>query len=395
MKISDRHSRIFSVDLVRGFVMVVMVLDHTRDWFGNHDISALDVSQTSGPLFFSRWITHLCAPTFLFLVGVSSYLQKQKNTPSSSSVFLLSRGAILILLEQTILHCFGWYFNADFHFMNANVLWGIGGSMILMSAFINLPRMAILVVGLLLISLDDLLLQSVNIIQGESGYWLWTMFFHGGNIEYIPGYNFYVSYPIIPWFGIMAFGYGLGPYFLSMASGKRKLVTWALVFLILFIVVRAFGSYGDPIPWQAHPSPLKSFLSFINLEKYPPSFLFTLLTLGIAMLLLAYADSIFLPVRYPLRNLGQAAFFFYVTHIMVLHTLAIVVAWIPFGYAEWLYNGPGIFWSETLPGHPPGYGLPLPWVYGIAILVIIALYPACRWYSAIKSTHKINWLKYF
>ena len=395
MKMIEPPSRIAAIDMVRGFVMVLMALDHTRDWFGNHDIDALDVSQTSGPLFLSRWITHLCAPAFVFLAGASTFLQKEKTDIRSLSIFLLSRGAILVFLEQTFLHCLGWYFNFDFHFMNANVLWGIGGSMMLLGVFIYLPRMAILTIGLILISFDEMLLQLVNIGEGESGYWLWTMFFKGGNIEYIPAHNFYVSYPIVPWFGIMALGYGLGPYFSSEASDKRKLVRWSLVFLIVFAILRASIHYGNPTPWQPQASAMNSLLSFINLEKYPPSFLFTLLTLGIILLLLAYADSLFHYVQHPLRCLGQASLFFYVTHIMVVHGLAVVVAWIRFGRAEWLYEGPGIFWSETLPGHPSDYGLSLPWVYFIALSVTIALYPCCRWYSALKSTHRIKWLKYF
>ncbi len=393
MKILNDRSRVATIDIVRGFAMVVMVLDHTRDWFGNHDISALDVSQTSPPLFFSRWITHLCAPAFVFLAGVGTFLQDQKEK-SSLSIFLISRGAILIVLEQTLLRCFGWYFNFDYHFMNANVLWGIGGSMILLAAFINLPRLAILLVGLTLISIHDLLIQAVNINEGDRGYWLWAMFFKGGNIEYLSAHNFYVSYPIVPWFGIMAFGYGMGQYFSFGGVNKVKLIRWALAFLLTFMLVRLLSGYGNPAPWQHQESNLNSFLSFINLEKYPPSFLFALLMLGIIMLLLAYADSLFRFVQHPLRCFGEAAFFFYVAHIMVVHGLAVIMAWIRFGGAEWLYRGPGIFWSETLPGHPLGYGLSLPWVYGIAIAVTLALYPCCRWYSALKSTQRFKWLKY-
>jgi uncharacterized membrane protein len=391
----ENNLRISDVDIVRGLVMLVMVLDHTRDWFGDHTISALDVDHTSGALFFSRWITHFCAPSFVFLAGVGVFIQHERTGTPSLSRYLLVRGLLLIILEQTFLRCFGWYFNFDYRFMNANVLWGIGGAMILMSVCVYLPRLAVMVLGLSVIIFHDLLLQAIHVSETDSGNWLWVMLLRGGNIEYIQNHNLFISYPIVPWFGIMAFGFGLGKIIASGSSGNYGLRVLAFLFVSTFVVLRGLFSFGDPASWQRQETIFRSFLSFINLEKYPPSFLFTLMTLSITLFLLTICHAFPGHVRNFLQRFGRTALFFYVAHIMVIHALAVAIGYVRFGRAEWLYEGPGIFWDETLPGHPEGYGLSLPWVYGIAILVIAVLYPCCIWYSELKRSGRIRWLKYF
>ena len=370
-------NRIEVIDMARGLVMVLMTLDHTRDYFGNHDIDALDVSATTPALFFSRWITHLCAPTFVFLAGSSASMLSRKLDASRLSKHLITRGIMLIVLEQTLLRCFGWYFNFDYHYMSANVLFGIGGSMILLSLFTRLPEKLQLPVSLVLMFLPTLLAYTPG-----TGI-VWQIILSGGNIEFLPGYNFYVSYPILPWFGIMTVGYALGGQFRSTQS-RMTWLYWALTFTVLFVVLRVVG-FGNPNPWQNHENTWRTVIDFINLEKYPPSLQFTLLTLSFTFVFFALLPKVTGGAEKLLSTLGKTPLLYYVAHISLIHLAALVVAFIRYGHAEWLYNGPGIFWDVTLPGHPGDYGLSLPWVYLITMLVVGALYFPCAWYSRLRS----------
>lgn len=366
--------------MARGLVMVLMTLDHTRDYFGNHDTDALDVSITTPALFFSRWITHLCAPTFVFLAGSSVSLLSRKLDAHRLTNFLISRGLILIVFEQTLLRCFGWYFNFDYHYMSASVLFGIGGSMMLMSLFIRVPEKYQWPVSLVIIAMPFLVTPMVG--AGVA----WQIILSGGNIEFLPGYNFYVSYPLIPWFGIMALGYSLGGQFSRPRSGTTW-IRWALGFVVTFVVLRMTG-FGNPNSWQSYQDMWRTAIDFINLEKYPPSLGFTLLTLSIAFLLFTVLPKVSGRVGLLLQTLGKAPLFYYASHIAVIHMTALVVALIRYGHAEWLYNGPGIFWDVTLPGHPADYGLSLPWVYFIALLVISILFLPCRWYTSLRKQNQ-------
>jgi uncharacterized membrane protein len=386
--------RIEVIDVVRGLVMMLMTLDHTRDYFGNHDISALDLSQTHPALFFSRWITHLCAPTFVFLAGSSIGLMSARKDSRSLAQYLFTRGLILILFEQTVLRCFGWYFNFDYHYMSGNVLFGIGGAMILMGLCTKVPIAAIRLLALAVIVLHTGIESAVTFAPETAGYTVWTILLQGGNIEFLPGYNFFVSYPLLPWFGILALGYSLYGTFVVDNSSKVWR-NWAIGFLGVFVLLRLTNLYGDPAPWQAQSSWWLTVASIINLEKYPPSFLFTLMTLGIAFLLLRGLSGINERFRNILGTLGKTPLFYYAAHIALIHSCAVLLSWIRYGRAEWLYQGPGIFWSETLPGHPPDYGLSLPWVYLITMLAIVILYPMCQWYFRLKQKQTLPWLKYF
>jgi uncharacterized membrane protein len=385
-------NRVEVIDVVRGLVMVLMTLDHTRDYFGNHDIDALDVSATTPALFFSRWITHLCAPAFVFLAGSSVSMLSRKLDSGHLTNFLIGRGLILIVFEQTLLRCFGWYFNFDYHYMSANVLFGIGGSLILLNLFTRFPERFQLPFSLLVILLPTFLTVVPYFTTHATGAF-WQIVLLGGNIEFLPGYNFYVSYPLIPWFGIMSLGYSLAGQFLQ-SQNSAIWIYWSLSFLVLFIVMRFIG-LGNPVAWQQHEITWRSVIDFINLEKYPPSLLFTLLTLSIAFLMFGLLSSVTGSAAKFFGILGKAPLFYYATHITLIHLTALVVALIRYGHAEWLYVGPGIFWDVTLPGHPVDYGLPLPVVYGITVLVVSSLYQACRWYSVLKGSNYNTWLKYF
>ena len=372
--------------------MVLMALDHTRDFFGDHSIDALDVAHTSVPLFFARWLTHLCAPTFVFLAGISVALARSKQSEHPLSQLAL-RGLWLVVLEQTFLRCLGWYFNFDYRFMNAGILWGTGWAMVLLagSLALRLPSYLIGVLGLALMAGHSFLAAAVG------PTWWGTLILRSDELFPAPGWHFYVSYPVLPWFGVMAFGYGAGAFIQKQAGvslALRHTLLWCGIGMTLLFVLLRIPNLLDPDPWSIQPRAGFTILSFINTEKYPPSFLFLLMTLGPMLGFMALASYLPKVIQQPLILLGRVPMFFYLAHIFLIHLLAVVLAFLRFGHAEWLYQGPGIFWSETLPGHPPGYGLGLGWVVAIWLLVLVLLWPICRWYGEYKQTHSWWWLKY-
>jgi uncharacterized membrane protein len=370
-------SRIRAVDALRGVVMALMALDHLRDFLGNAHYDATDLAQTTVPVFVSRWITHFCAPTFFLLAGVSAYLSIRtgRRSVGEAARYLAVRGLALVMVEQTLLRCFGWYFHFDYHFMNAGVLFGLGLSMLLLAAFVRLPPWVSLVVGLAIIVGEG------PIARLEMGNHtldtLIALLTRSRDFEPWPGYHFFVSYPPIPWFGAMAFGYG----FAAVVYGKQEVRRQALVlvgtlFIVAFMICRWF-QIGDPATWTSRFGGFWTLLSFINVSKYPPSFTFLLLTLGIALLGVAAFE------RWPWRVAeiyGRVPLFFYVIHVPLIHGVAVVYSFLTFGAATWLTSGPVIFWDIPLPGSPPGYGFGLFWVWVIWAVLIVALYPLCRWY---------------
>jgi uncharacterized membrane protein len=388
-----KSERLTEIDALRGLAIVLMALDHTRDYFGDHSIDALDLTHTNFALFLVRWLTHFCAPTFVSLAGVSIALAAHgRSIDRPFLVGLATRGLWLVALEQTLLRCFGWYFNFDYHYMNAGILWSTGWAMVLLTLVlaIRIPTTVIFLLGLALMVGHSLLASLLG-----NGWW-WTMLLRSDDLD-SAGWHFYVSYPILPWFGVMAFGYGIAKL-VSLAQKRiielrRTFGLTGIALLSGFFLLRTW-SWGDPNPWDPRLPMLFAPLSFVNLEKYPPSIDFLLMTLGVMFCCLAVAD--FFPsflTRF-LVNLGQVPLFFYLTHIVLIHLLAVLLALIRFGHAEWLYRGPGVFWSETLPGHPENYGLSLAWVGLLWVLVIALLYPACLAYGRYKRSHDFPWLRY-
>ena len=384
--------RLSEIDITRGFVIVLMALDHTRDFFGDHSIDALDVAHTSAALFFARWLTHLCAPTFVLLAGISVYLVQSKERRLTLSQ-LAFRGLWLVVLEQTFLRCLGWYFNFDYHYMNAGILWGTGWAMVLLAGILALqpPAYLVGVLGLALMTGHSFLAA----LLGPS--WWATLLLRSDELLPAPGWHFYVSYPVLPWLGVMAFGYWLGAlvqkYSAFTAALPQRLGLLGLFMIVAFVLIRLPNSL-DPDPWSVQRRFGFTFLSFLNTEKYPPSFPFLLMTLGPMICFLALASFLPRALSQVLIVLGRVPLFFYLAHIVLIHVLAVFVALIRFGHAEWLYQGPGIFWSETLPGHPPGYGLGLGWVVAIWLLVLALLWPICRSYGRYKQSHSSWWLRY-
>jgi uncharacterized membrane protein len=369
-----------AVDAVRGLVMVVMALDHVRDFLGNAHFDATDLGQTTAPLFASRWVTHFCAPTFFLLAGVSAYLsiQSGRRTVRQAARFLVVRGVALVVVEQTVLRCLGWYFHFDYHFMNAGVLYGLGWSMVLLAGLVFVPAPLSLAVGIVIV-LGEAGIAAIDLGDG----WLGTLLAlatRSRDFEPVDGYHFFVSYPPIPWFGAMALGYGLAA--LAYRDPRPRLGSLAGVataFLILFVAVRGLNVW-DPSPWSVQPRALFTALSFVNVSKYPPSTPFLLLTLAVALLALV-AYELRPTAGRVLETFGRVPLFFYLVHIPLIHLVAVIYSLAAFGAATWLTSGPVIFWDTALPGSPPSYGLGLFGVYAVWIAIVAALYPVCRWYA--------------
>jgi uncharacterized membrane protein len=373
-----------AVDAMRGIVMIVMALDHLRDYLGDAHFDATDLSQTTAPLFITRWITHFCAPAFFLLAGISAYasIQGGRRTLPEAARFLATRGVALVVLEQTVMHL-AWYFHFDYHFMNANVLFGLGLSMVAMSLLVRLPPVVSLVVGIAIV-LGEAAIARLDLGGGALGT-IVALATRSQDFEPVSGYHFFVSYPPIPWLGAMAFGYGLGDLVYRHAAARiAPLLGFGAGFLALFVVVRALGVL-DPSPWTAQPDALFTVLSFVNVSKYPPSTPFLLLTLGVAMLGLAAFErwTRDRPARlsHVVETYGRVPLFFYVIHIPLIHLIAVVYSYVVFAAATWLISGPVIFWDTALPGSPPSYGLGLPWIYIVWMAFVAALYPVCRWFG--------------
>jgi uncharacterized membrane protein len=384
-------NRIESIDLLRGIIMIIMAIDHVRDFF-HFDaflFSPVDINRTSAGLFFTRWITHLCAPTFIFLAGVSAYFIAQRKTRNDTSFFLLSRGIWLVLLQLTLIR-FAWNFDPFFHYNSNTIISTIGICMIVLSGLIYLPMKTIFFTGLLIVFCHNLL-DGISFEEGTLIDALWSFLHVQKSFDLGNGYAFAILYPIIPWVGVMALGYCFGiVYDRDYSAEKRRamLSQLGMVCLILFITLRISNVYGDPIPWTKQPEIGSTFMSFLNLEKYPPSLLFLSVTLGISLLLLAAMEGRNLSKWKPLTLFGKVALFYYVAHIFLIHLLAMLAA-ILTGYSwhSMIFQGPPGQGSTLL----KGYGLSLWEVYGVWVLVIFLLYPLCVYWNSLKIRNMKKW----
>ena len=377
------RARLNSIDLLRGLVMVVMALDHTRDFFAAGGFNPRDV--TDPALFLTRWITHFCAPTFIFLAGISAFLYgAQGRDPRKVSRFLFTRGVWLVLIELTIVR-FAWSFNIHFNHFVVQVIFAIGVSMIALAAFVHLPRWAIAAIGLIMIGGHNML-DGIKAAQFGAAAPVWNFLHQPGHLIIAQGVDLVVLYPVIPWIGVMAAGYALGPVFTrDRAARVQELFALGVAITIGFILLRATNLYGDPAPWVMQDGLVASVLSFINCEKYPPSLLYLAMTLGPALILLAVFESVQGPVADWISTFGRVPFFYYVVHIFLLHALAVIYAWIVVGDFAALIGSTQ---------KPPGYGLGLPGIYGVWLAVVVSLYPLCRWFAGIKRRRTEWWWSY-
>ena len=390
-----RSQRIESIDLLRGIVMIIMALDHVRDYFNAsaYVYDPLDLTQTSVALFFTRWITHFCAPIFMFLAGISARLYGFKNGRKALSFFLLTRGVWLIFAEFFIVSL-GWTFNTHFTVYILQVIWAFGVSMIILSALIHARRGVILAVGLVLIAGHNLL-DGVHVAGNGWPAFFWAFLHEQRPFQFGP-FLVFMGYPILPWIGLIAIGYYLGSLYApgqDPARRKKILMRLGLGAIILFVLLRASNLYGDPVPWSTQKSAVYTFLSFLNVNKYPPSLLYILMTIGPALLFLAFAEKPLNALTGKIVVFGRVPMFYYLVHIYFLHALAIIGA---------LLSGhPGsdmLFLTTwvTANAQLKGYGFGLGVVYLVWIGAIIVLYPLSKWFDGYKRTHQREkkWLSY-
>jgi len=386
--------RVTSIDLLRGVVMVIMAIDHVRDFF-HIEASTGDptnMATTTPQLFFTRWITHFCAPTFVFLAGTSAYLSGIKKTKAELSSFLVKRGFWLIAIELLVMS-FAFTFNPLYNVLILQVIWSIGISMILLSLIIRLPINDILIIGLLILLTHNLLDYPEASIKGNAGFW-WDLLHHGRFAMYtiFPNHFLIILYPFVPWFGVMCCGYCFGKLYeknFAPALRKKILMQLGLGIIALFIVLRFMNAYGDPSPWSPQRNAVYTLLSFLNTTKYPPSLMYLCMTLGPAILSLAFIEKVQNKLAYFFIVFGRVPFFYYVVHFYYIHILCLIGFFIS-GYTSKDIipkNTPFLF-------RPDNFGYSLPIVYAIWFFVIITLYPLCKWYNKYKSTHYQWWLSY-
>ncbi|PLZ98433.1 hypothetical protein CEN50_11300 [Fischerella thermalis CCMEE 5268] len=381
-----KSKRLLSIDLWRGLVMVLMALDHVRSFFTNVRFSPLDITQTTIPLFFTRWVTHLCAPSFVFLAGIAAYLslQRYKNKRELSR-FLFTRGLWLVFLELTVISL-AWTFNPTF--FGAGVLWVIGWSMVVLAVLIHLPSRAIATFGILLI-VGHNLFDNLHVEQLGRWGWLWAVLHEQQMFTPFPGIRFFIVYPLIPWMGVMAVGYAFGRVFNLEKSQRSQLLQHLGLSLILsFIILRAINIYGDPKPWSFQPTFSRTLLSFINCHKYPPSLLFLLITLGISILIFHLFENHRFRILKPLALFGRVPLFFYIIHLWLIHIAAILLAFPNYGWKAIIQ--PYII-SRLM---PPDYGYDLPKIYILWLIILVILYPICNWFADYKAKHQSWWLNY-
>jgi uncharacterized membrane protein len=385
--------RLENIDVLRGLVMVVMALDHTRD-FLSHDallFRPLDLSQTYAALFFTRWITHFCAPVFCFLAGTAAFLSLTRSkTKTDLARFLITRGLWLVLLELTVMQ-FAWTFNFDIHSSGGGVIWALGWSMVALAALIYLPVWAIAAFGIVMICTHNLFDSVPPEAFGSLG-WLWNVLHAGNPIHLSATYTFYSGYPLVPWIGVMAAGYAYGAVVKLDRAKRRRLTLWLGIGLCAaFVAIRATNIYGDPFPWSRQQSLLFSIFSFIKCEKYPPSLLYLLMTLGPSFIVLALLDRDLGKFWRPFIVFGRVPLFFYIVHIFLIHAIALLISYLRYGGPSGLFAGP-LFHDAGQ--YPPDYGFGLAGVYIVWLLVVIGLYPVCRWFAEVKQRRHGGWLSY-
>jgi uncharacterized membrane protein len=395
----NKHRRLDSIDFLRGLVMVIMLLDHTREYVhaDAFRFSPTDLSKTNVLLFFTRWITHLCAPTFVFLAGTSIYLQKMRGKSSAElSKFLLTRGLWLIFLEFTVVR-FSMLFNLDYSFFGfAEVIWVFGVSMIFLAALVYLPARVVGVLGVAMIALHNLL-DGINVPPATSMastpppdvlQKIWLVLHQPGVIPLFEGGSkLFVAYPLIPWIGVMAAGYWFGGIYTWESERRRRwLFRLGLALTLLFIIIRAINVYGDPQIWTNQPSGAFTFLSFLNTTKYPPSLLFLLMTLGPALLILALTDGVrnnnFLSRIF--ITFGRVPLFYFILQMFVAHGFGVLLSFLAVKSVAYQF----LNFPDSSTAAPPDAGFPLWTVYAAWLAGLIILYPLCRWYGKVKQNRR-------
>jgi uncharacterized membrane protein len=390
---SLEKTRVTSVDALRGLVMIIMALDHTREFFhsGAMSFSPEDLARTTPVLFFTRWITHICAPVFMFTAGLAAFFWlRPGRTTNQLAQFLWKRGFWLVVLELTALR-----FATNLVFVHGivflSILWALGWSMVALGFLVRLPTPALAVFSVSVIALHNLA-DSIRASQFGAAAWIWNVV-HQPGLFSVDGANVLAAYPLVPWIAVMAAGYCFGPILkLDRSQRQRWMVRIGLSLTLGFVALRWINVYGDPSRWSAQV-PGMTVISFLRCTKYPPSLDFLLMTLGPALLLLAWLDRLVLARTNPLIVFGRVPLFYFLVHFYVLHVLCFPFAFIRYGHAAFLVNpAPSMGGAANL--YPPDYGYPLWVVYAVWISVVALLYPLCLWFRRLKERRSDWWLSY-
>ncbi|MEJ7812521.1 MAG: heparan-alpha-glucosaminide N-acetyltransferase domain-containing protein [Gemmatimonadaceae bacterium] len=381
------RTRLESVDVVRGVIMIIMALDHTRDFFGMPGQSPTNLATATAALFLTRWVTYFCAPVFFLLTGTAAYLSLRRKSTSELSRFLFTRGLWLIFLEVVLIRCFAYQFNVDYRVTMLLVLWALGWAMITLSALVRLPAFVVAAIGVVMI-------VGHNLLDGAkvSGP-LWSILHAPGFVLNSPEHVVFAAYPLIPWIGVTAAGYGLGQIY-SWDTDRRRafLLRLGVALSLAFLAIRGLNVYGDPARWMPQQTTAFTVLSLLNTTKYPPSLLFLLMTLGPAMLLLWAVDRGTPRMLRPALVIGKVPLFYYMLHFLLIHLLAVLTCYVRYGSAHWMFESPDLAHYPFSP--PPNWGYTLPVVYLVWAFVVVAMYPLCRWFAALKQRRREAWLSY-
>jgi uncharacterized membrane protein len=382
--------RIESIDLLRGLIMIVMALDHVRDYFhaGAFTADPLDLSTTTPILYFTRFITHYCAPLFMFLSGTSAALVGQRKGSAYLTRFLITRGLWLIFMELTVV-CFGWFFNPTFTTQLLGVIWALGWSMIFLAGFIHLPKWLTITICLALVFGHNLL-DGIQVTSSTAASFGWSVL-HQFQFFQVGSFHILAGYPLIPWIGVMALGYCLGGiYRKEKDAQKRKkfLLALGIISVALFAALRYSNVYGDPSKWTEQRSLVYTFLSFLNVTKYTTSLVYLLVTIGPGLIFLALTENVHGAIARKIKTIGRVPMFYYLAHLYLIHISALIAAvasgrsWTDMvNFSTWITNEPKL----------QGYGFSLGVTYAVWAGLIVVLYFLCRWYDQYKSSHREKW----
>ncbi|QIP16636.1 DUF1624 domain-containing protein [Spirosoma aureum] len=379
-----------SIDVMRGLVMIIMALDHVRDLMHTTSLSQspTDLTTTTPALFFTRWITYLCAPTFVFLAGTSAFLSMNaKHDLAATRRFLLLRGIWLVVVEFSVVN-FGMWFDPHFDFLIAEVIAAIGVGFLILSLLLSLPPRTIGVIGGMIVALHPLV--SLVPVPDNVLFKVLMSLFSPMAFPYATGKLFFVAYPPVPWLGIMLIGYSAGSFFTSTEKEQRRIfLRVGLLSLGLFTALRVANVYGDPVNWSPQKNLLYTFLSFVNVTKYPPSLQFCLLFLGLMFLILSGVQGVKNKWTDIVCVYGKTPLFYFLVHWYLIHPLVFVMVFLQ-----------GFHWSDLVFGSnfgrpKTGSGVELWAIYVIWVFIVLAMYPLCHWYGNYKERHKEQtWLRY-
>ena len=383
--------RLQSVDILRGLIMVIMALDHTRDFFNVTAMSFQpeDLAHTTTAIFFTRWITHFCAPVFMFTAGIGASLRlDRRGNRAELSRFLWTRGLWLLLLELTLVRL-TFFFDFTYNPTFLLVFWSIGISMIVLAGLIYLPFNAILAISVGMVLLHNVIDRFTPAELGLAP-WLFNILHRPGVVIADP--TVIVGYPLIPWIGVIGVGFCFGRLYRLPDGQRGRVMIWmGLIMTAAFIALRYSNLYGDPSPWSPQTQDGFTLLSFLRATKNPPSLVFLLMTLGPAIAFLGVVDRVQWKVTHPLIVFGRTPLFYFIAHLAVIHVFAIALTAAHYGWHPWVVTPPPTIGGT---GYPDGYGWSLPFTYFMWVLVVAALYPVCRWLADYKATHRAWWVSY-